>query len=131
MDLCLILTAEMFDVGLLVNNISSGGNMDLKCRKLDCKYNKLFSCTRKGIKVVRNRDCSSYEKAEEMDSDQKQKQPQEMFSDKPTVYPCRHVKNLTIACDAKCLFNREGICFSNGISIIDLGNASCGTFLHQ
>ena len=46
----------------------------------------------------------------------------------PNFAGYRHTKKLTLKCDAKCLFNREGFCIANGITVDDLGDAKCVTF---
>ena len=45
--------------------------MDLKCKKLNCKYNDSCACMSKGIKVARNCECATFEMAEKLDAKQK------------------------------------------------------------
>ena len=43
--------------------------MDLKCKKMVCKYNNGCACMSKKIKVTRNCECGTYEKAENIDNE--------------------------------------------------------------
>ena len=36
--------------------------MDLKCKKLNCKYNNACACMSKGIRIERNCECGTFEK---------------------------------------------------------------------
>lgn len=92
--------------------------MDLKCKKLDCVYNKEYGCIAKGIKVKHNLTCSTYEKNEELPSGQKQNVSKTLFETAPQYHPFRHNKDINIKCEARqCLFNENGDCISNGITI--------------
>ena len=92
--------------------------MDLYFKKLDCVYNKEFGCVAKGIMVKHNLTCATYEKNENLPTEQKQNVSKTMFEIAPQYHPFRHNKNIDIKCEAKqCLFNKNGDCISNGITI--------------
>ena len=103
--------------------------MDLKCKKLDCKYNNKFACMAKSIDVTENLVCKTFEKNNDLDEDQKQNVPKTMFNKTPKYHPYRHIRNVCINCKAKCLFNHDGDCHSNGISVANEKTcAKCYTF---
>ena len=107
--------------------------MELKCRKLDCVNNDRYSCTKRGINVSSSTECISYEKSKNLDENQKQDVSRDMFNKKPDIHAYRHNKNVDIECKAKCLFNRKGKCFANGITIQNTApkEADCITFIKQ
>ncbi|MCL2846519.1 MAG: hypothetical protein FWE38_02395 [Firmicutes bacterium] len=44
----------------------------------------------------------------------------------------RNLRNVPLACRARiCLYNREGSCWANGISVIDDDDAQCATFIER
>lgn len=88
--------------------------MDLKCRKTDCKYNDHFSCIAKNIAVSSEIKCDSYEK----DISKKVRDTSRcMFDEAPSYAPHRAKKHMRVACGAKCLFNEQGTCSANGLTI--------------
>lgn len=107
--------------------------MDLKCRKLDCEHNDRFACTLKEINVSENTQCKSYKKSENLPESQLQDVSRDMFSKKPDVHPYRHNKTVKIDCKAKCLFNENGKCFANGITIQNTTpkDAECITYINK
>ena len=95
-----------------------GDNMDLKCKKLDCRHNNRFSCECKSIKVDSHCECSTYEKSDNLDEKQKQDVSKTMFEVAPDIHPYRHKNDIEITCDARnCLFNSGCNCHANGISV--------------
>lgn len=107
--------------------------MDLKCRKLDCSHNDRYSCTLKGIKISPKTKCVSYDKSDNLSDAQMQDVSRDMFEKKPNIHPYRHNKTVNIECKAKCLFNRDGKCYSNGITVQNtaLNEADCITFINE
>ena len=93
--------------------------MDLKCKKMNCKYNNGCACMSRCIKVARNCECSTFELSEKLDDVQRQDISKDMFEVAPEIHPFRHNRDMSIECSAECLFNREGICKSNGISVMN------------
>lgn len=102
--------------------------MDIRCRKTSCKYNDRYTCRAKEILVKKNEECSTFEFG---------KQPVDktkwMFSENPPKYaPQRDSATLKIGCNAHCLFNRDGICEANGITVNDLKEKPlCMTYLRK
>ena len=99
--------------------------MDLKCKKMVCKFNNGCACMSKAIKIARNCECATFEMVEEGELDKKQKQDisKNMFEVAPDLHPFRHNKTMSIECGAECLFNKDGYCKSNGISVMNGKNA--------
>ena len=88
--------------------------MDLKCRKLNCKYNNHYTCTAKNISISRVLFCESFAQ----DPTKKIRDISRcMFEEAPTYAPHREKKGLRIACKADCLFNEQGVCVANGLTI--------------
>ncbi len=89
--------------------------MDIRCRKGLCKYNDRFTCKAKEILVDEKIVCSTYQ--EDSSHDEGQDVTKYMFEKEPNYAPQRDSKTLEIKCKAKCLFNHNGICVSNGITL--------------
>ncbi len=90
--------------------------MDIRCRKGLCKYNDRFTCKAKAIIVDREVVCSTFEKDEE--KEEVQDVTKKLFTEeKPSYAPQRDSKTLEIKCVADCLFNHNGQCVSNGITL--------------
>ena len=90
-------------------------NMDIVCRKYSCKFNEKAKCTRKNLEVNSKSDCNDLQidntkVVEDVSRD--------MFTHEPDVAPYHHCKNINISCKTeKCVFNKNGECFSNGILV--------------
>jgi hypothetical protein len=91
--------------------------MDLKCRKTNCKFNDRYSCQAKGILVKDNLVCNTYNKRENLPEKQRQDVSRDMFEVAPDIHPFRHNKEVDIRCKANCLFNDNGNCKANGITV--------------
>lgn len=88
--------------------------MDIRCRKTRCRFNDRYTCKAKGIKVTNHAICRTFEKGEdkaEVDS------TKHLFEKPPEYAPQRDSKTLSILCHADCLFNHDGKCVSNGITV--------------
>lgn len=101
--------------------------MDIRCRKTKCVYNDRYTCKAKGIKVDKKVLCSTFEKGDKPEMDV----TKHMFEGDPPQYaPQRDSKTLKILCDAKCLFNKDGVCVSNGITVNSISEKPfCVSFL--
>lgn len=107
-------------------------HMDLKCRKLDCKYNDNYKCEAKEIKVTQEIDCGTYEKCEHLEKEQMQDASRNMFEKEPKVSAYRHNKKVEILCEASCLFNKSKDCVANGICINDCKSIpTCITYIKK
>lgn len=87
--------------------------MDIRCRKTTCRYNDRYTCKAKGILIEKVVTCSTYEKGDKPEIDT----TMHLFEKTPEYAPQRDSKTLEIVCHAKCLFNKEGKCVSNGITV--------------
>ena len=95
--------------------------IDLKCKCTTCKNNSNCNCNAQGITVTKGTICSGF-RAKRVSNVE--------FADEivqPLVRPSTEVE-----CYARCMFNKDGICVANGITVGDLNsNASCETFLPE
>ena len=103
--------------------------MDLRCNKTNCKHNDRYSCTAKEIHISETTDCKTYknEKGKPLT-----KISNTMFEQAPEIAPFRAKANIEIKCKADCLFNKNGKCNANGISVLDgKKDGICGTFIES
>lgn len=96
--------------------------MDIKCKKCDCKFNKGCCCTAKRVKVGTNIDCETYEYSKTQIENLKQYTSKNMYEISKPLSPHEANKEVKIFCDAKCLFNNNGVCHSNGITVLEKKN---------
>ena len=92
--------------------------MDIKCKKCECKHNKGCNCMASKIKVGSFVDCETYEYSEQNARELKQHTAKNMF-EIADIKPSVSNKDCKIYCDAKCLFNHSGLCYSNGITVLE------------
>lgn len=78
---------------------------DLKCKRQGCEYNKNCNCTAKKVEVSKNTICNTYEASEDA-------APQEEKIGQPPIR-----KDIKVGCKANCLFNTDGKCIANGITV--------------
>lgn len=90
---------------------------DLKCKRMDCKYNKNCNCEAKKIDVASSTKCETY-----VDTGYKAK------TDKIQQVPTR--KNTAVECKANCIFNDNCVCKANSISVMTNDfQPECCTFM--
>lgn len=105
--------------------------MDIRCRKGLCKYNDRFTCRAKAILVDKGVICSTFEHDENKDKPV-QDVTKDLFSQEPNYAPQRDSKALEIKCKAPCLFNHNGVCVSNGITLNSIKEKPyCVSFLKK
>ncbi len=103
--------------------------MDIRCRKLKCKYNDHFTCKARGIAVTKGMLCSHYEPDEEKQQIDTSKH---LFERIPKYSPQRDSKTIEIKCSAECLLNHDGHCVANGITVNDYrAKPYCLTFIRK
>ena len=103
--------------------------MDIRCRKLNCKFNDHFTCRAKSIDVTRTAVCKSFVFDAEKPKEDTTKQ---LFERTPKFAPMRDSKTIEIKCNAKCLMNHGGKCVANGITINQTRNkVYCQTFIKK
>ncbi|MDD4110120.1 MAG: DUF1540 domain-containing protein [Clostridia bacterium] len=108
--------------------------MDIRCRKTTCKYNKTHSCFAESIKITKKVQCDTYyiDTKREIENENKANDMSKKLFKKPIKdSPHRSRKTIHILCDADCLFNEKGICKANGITVNDLGEPYCVSFLKR
>lgn len=103
--------------------------MDLRCRKTGCKFNKDLTCLAESVKIGGRGDCKTFE-------EKKGKEIKDFSSlifsqNPPKVADYRHLKDMALVCEMKCLFNKNGHCIANGITINSavLPQPKCITFM--
>lgn len=103
--------------------------MDIKCRKTSCKHNDSSVCNAQSIKVSEGMQCKTFAKSRTSKHTDTSKN---MFEIAPEVAPFRHNKTIGIACEAKCLFNKGGECFANGIIVNEIRECPlCITYIQK
>ena len=104
--------------------------MDIRCRKTGCKYNDRYTCKAKDILIRKNCACEKYERDQSKEVVDKTKW---LFTDKtPDYAPQRDSATIGIECNAHCLFNQDGKCVANGITLNDIKEKPlCVTFLKE
>ncbi len=103
--------------------------MDIRCRKTTCKFNDRYTCKAREILIKKSLECSQFVKTDKPVDDKTKK----IFSNTPPVYaPQRDSATIVIDCKAHCLFNQDGKCVANGITLNDLKEKPlCVTFLRE
>lgn len=103
--------------------------MDIRCRKTSCRFNDRYTCKANGICISQNVVCEQFIRGEEKGDDKTKR----LFTETPPTYaPQRDSKTITIKCKAHCLFNKDGDCVANGITVNDLKNKPyCVTYLRK
>ena len=96
--------------------------MDLKCRKTKCKYNDHFTCKAKSIAITNSLLCDSFENEPDKDVRDTSRC---MFDEAPQYAPHRAKKHMRVACEAKCLFNEQGTCIANGLTVNSIKESPC------
>lgn len=95
--------------------------MDVVCRKQKCKFNDCTKCQRKNLSVSFDAVCESME----VDKDKPVADiSKDMFERAPKIAPFRHCLTMDIKCDADCIHNRDGECWSNGIIVNSVGKGN-------
>ncbi len=89
--------------------------MDLRCRKTTCKFNKDLTCMAKNVGITQKLVCKTFE----LDKGKEEQDFSKLiFSENPPkIADYRHLRDVCLKCNAKCLFNNEGCCLANGITI--------------
>lgn len=114
----------------MVNISDRRQDMDIRCRKTLCKFNEHYTCKAKGILIKKSCECEQYDKNSGKTVVDKTKR---IFTDDPPKYaPQRDSKTINIGCNAHCLFNQDGKCVANGITLNDIKEKPlCVTFLRK
>ncbi len=106
--------------------------MDLRCNKTNCKHNCKCTCTASEVHIAKNTDCQTYDKDFAKNEKNTQNVSKDMFEIAPEVAEFSHKGNMCVDCHAKCLFNKNGKCNANGITVLeDSEKGFCGTFIEE
>lgn len=102
--------------------------MDIRCRKNLCRFNDRFTCRAKELLISKRVTCATFEKDE--NKKDVQDVTKHLFEREPRYAPQRDSKTLEIVCKADCLFNHNGKCVSNGITVNSIKECPyCVSFL--
>ncbi|MBP3431922.1 MAG: hypothetical protein J6K39_03625 [Clostridia bacterium] len=103
--------------------------MDIRCRKTGCKFNDCYTCKAKEILIKKNLECEKYEDSNRPVEDKTKR----IFTENPPKYALqRSASTIVIDCNAHCLFNCNGKCVANGITLNDIKEQPlCVTFLRK
>ena len=106
--------------------------MDLRCNKTNCKHNRKYSCTASEVHIARNTDCRTYDKDFAKSAEKLQDVSRDMFETAPQIGEHSHKDRLCVDCKAHCLFNKNGKCNANGITVLETSQKGyCGTFIEE
>lgn len=104
--------------------------MNLKCGKVNCKHNKQCACCADEVHIAKNTDCRTYEKDNSKSGANIAEINKSLFEMAPDMM--KNLKNVAIKCNAKCLFNKKGICNANGITVLEeKSDGVCATFIEE
>ncbi len=106
--------------------------MDIKCRKTSCKHNKAYTCVAQNVEIRHDTGCASLV----VDNSKPAKDfSKNLFEADVEEYAnSRHIREVDLQCHScLCLFNKDGKCSANGITVLDegVGQADCGTFVKK
>jgi hypothetical protein len=102
--------------------------MDIVCRKTKCKYNKNYVCQADGILINKQIICSTYIPSEKEEIDYSDN----LLERTPTYATYRVIHDLNLLCKTNCLFNHNGQCEANGITVNSINEKPfCVTYLKK
>lgn len=87
---------------------------DIKCKRMQCEFNKDCNCTAKDLEVSKNTECKTFKPSNEAPQSEESKIGQPALR-----------KNIIVSCKANCLFNQDQLCLANGISVQTIQNIDC------
>ena len=106
--------------------------MDIRCNKTNCKHNKNYACKAKEIHIAKNTDCKTFDKDVQKSKSNLQDVSRDMFEVAPQIENFSHSDKLCVDCFARCLFNKQGKCNANGITVVETDTKGyCGTFIEE
>ncbi len=79
---------------------------DIKCKRMECEFNKNCNCNAKDLEVSKTTECKTFLPSNEPHKVEESKIGQPAFR-----------KNILVSCNANCLFNQEHMCQANGIYV--------------
>lgn len=98
--------------------------MNIRCRKINCKFNHVGTCHAHEVRVCRGANCETYQK-------DPHKTDVELASELAPTMP----NNVPLRCTAgACLYNHDCRCAANGIAVVDneqKNQADCATFIER
>ena len=95
--------------------------IDLKCKCTNCSHNHFCNCRADIIQVTKGTRCETFTPSFRKDTE---------YADEILEPLVR--KSTEVGCNAHCLFNKDGICTANGITMSITDNkAKCESFLHD
>ena len=104
--------------------------MDIRCRRTFCEHNNGHTCFAGVVDINNHAVCKSFEK-DKQKGEEELDFTKNMFESAPPYENFRHIKNVCLKCGAtRCLFNTDGKCRANGITVVDDHEKSrCASFI--
>ena len=87
---------------------------DIKCKRMQCEFNKDCNCTAHDLEVTKNTECKTFKPNTTGNITTESKIGQPAFR-----------KNIIVSCKANCLFNDNQLCLANGITVKTCENEDC------
>ena len=109
-------------------------SMEIRCKKGNWRHNTGCSCSAHTVEITRGEHCSSYTKDELKEN--LMIENGNIFQVAEEFVP-KNLKNVPLECQAKsCLYNDQGKCHANGITVIDgesdgCEDADCATYCEK
>ena len=96
---------------------------DLKCALAECVHNRAYCCCAKEIQVTVGADCETFRRDEE--------KRRNLFETGEDFAKRNYSIDTKVRCDADCIFNRDRLCYANGITVLGdkAHDAICATFM--
>jgi|GEM_PF-1440341 hypothetical protein len=108
--------------------------MDVSCKKSICNFNKCLHCSANNIVVSADVNCKTYQKNKKKLPINAQDASQNLMMEVGNIEKnYKENENVGIKCKARsCMFNREGNCTANGISVLSSRkSAFCATYVKK
>lgn len=97
---------------------------DIKCALKECKFNRGYCCCSKQISINNKTDCVTYSPDE--------KKRSSSFESSREFIRADYSVDTSVSCNADCLFNKNGKCYANGITVsTEKSSANCLTFVKK
>lgn len=87
---------------------------DIKCKRMQCEFNKDCNCIAHDLEVTKNTECKTF----------KPRTDGEISTESKIGQPAIR-KNIIVSCKADCLFNENQLCLANGITVQTCDNENC------
>ncbi|PKK96141.1 MAG: hypothetical protein CVV59_00040 [Tenericutes bacterium HGW-Tenericutes-4] len=107
--------------------------MDISCKKTNCIYNESNHCTARAITVGSDLDCKTFARDSSKLMPASYSLNKSLFEIGEIEKHFTEHEQIDVGCKAKsCVFNKEGVCSANGISVLSSRkSAFCATSIKK